>query len=101
MILNDVEVTAIEFRRLQGTGKNGKPYDFPVLTIADDKLNRFSVGIRRDASCLNEGKLSDDIQDAFEEHKKIVVDLEIRPDQNDKYGKQCLMDIVDITQVHE
>jgi len=96
MLVKDVEVTAVDYRRLSGTGKNGKPYDFPVLTIADSHLNKFSVGIKRDASCLEEGILNEQTQEAFRTQSKISVDLEIRPDLNDKYGKQCTMDIVDI-----
>lgn len=101
MILNDVEVTAVEYRRLQGKAQNGREYDFPVLTIADSKLNKFSVGINREADCLTDGVLSEKVVEAFENQKKIVVDLEIRPDKNDKYGKLCTMDIMQITEVQD
>jgi len=88
-----VLLTAIEFRQIQGNNKEtGKPYNFPTLIIADENLNRFSVSVNRDD--LVEGNtLPTWLIDACEAKEKFIADVKVFPNKDDKYGRQCQIEI--------
>jgi len=95
MRFHDVVLTAIECRQLTGTGKNGKAYNFPILEVGDEDLNKFSVGVNRND--LDEGtKLPQWLIDACENKEKFSTSMNIRPDRNDQYGKACTIELYDL-----
>jgi len=87
MQCKDEVVRLIGVRHLQGNGKNGRPYNFSVLQIADENLERYEVSVERED--LNDGILPQWILDVAEEKGEIVCDLRIVPNSEDTYQRTC------------